>query len=281
MRRPICAATACLLVALTSACVEPPVKPIPDAARRSVGAVAGEVSGLQASNTSTLGARGSSEGTRLGAAQGAAMMSGGGGLVGLVLVGVGAAVGAVKGSAEARSEDVVDATRTNLRIALQEIDFNAELRHRLATSKGAGDIAIVIMAPGSEAVPSQTDAGTPVGQLMTVEYRLGLYGENLVNPSIGLRVVAAVQVQSPDRRQIIHQAIWVYCGERRDFVQMAADDASGLRAQMYNAAAVLGEAIPYDLYVSRQPRPLAIKGACMDFADLPSGIGRRPGPARF
>jgi hypothetical protein len=280
MRRLPFATTACLLALLTAACAEPPVKPIPDAARRSVGAVAGEVSGLQLSNTSTLGARGSSEGTRLGAAQGAAMLSGGGGLVGLVLLGVGAAVGAVKGSAEARPEEVVDATRANLRRVLQNTDFNAELRHRLATSKGAGDIEIVMVAPGGGPLPPQTEAGTPVGHGMIVEYRLGLYGEHLVNPTIGLRVVVAVQVQSPDRRQVIHRALWVYCGERRDFVQYGADDAAALRSQMYNAAAVLGEAIPYDLYVSKQPRPLR-NGSCMDFTDLPSGIGRRPGPVRF
>jgi len=274
-------ATACLLGALTSACAEPPVKPLPEAARRSVGAVAGEVSGLQISNTAGLGARGSSEGTKLGAAQGAAMMSGGGGLLALALMGVGAAVGAVKGSVEARPEEVVDATRANLRSALRDTDFSAELRHRLASSRGAGDIEIVAVAPDGAPVPTQTEAGTPVGHLMTVEYRLGLYGENLVNPSIGLRIVVRVLVQSPDRLQGIHQATWVYCGERRDFVQMAADDAARLRSQMANAAAVLGEAIPYDLYVSKQPRPLGINGACMDFTDLPSGIGRRPGPARF
>jgi hypothetical protein len=265
---------------LLSACAEPPVKPIPEAARRSVGAVAGEVSGHQIANTSALGARGSSEGTRLGAAQGAAMMSGGGGLIALVLVGVGAAVGAVKGSAEARPEDVVDATRANLRTALQDIDFSELLRHRLASSKGAGDIEVVTVAPGSGPVPLQTEAGTPVGHLMTVEYRLGLYGENLVNPSIGLRVLVAVQVQSPDRRQIIHQGLWAYCAERWDFVQLAANNAVGLRGQIAHAAAVLGEAIPYDLYVSKQPRTLR-GGACMDFTDLPSGIGRRPGPAPF
>jgi hypothetical protein len=281
MRRLSVATTTCLLAALTAACAEPPVKPIPDAARRSVGAVAGEVSGLQLSNTSTLGARGSSEGTKLGAAQGAAMMSGGGGLVGLVLLGVGAAVGAVKGSAEARPEEVVDATRASLRSALQNTDFGEDLRHRLATSKGAGDVEIVALARGGGPVPAQTESGTLVGHLMTVEYRLGLYGEHLVNPNIGLRVVVAVQVQSPDRRQVIHQALWIYCGERRDFVQYGADDAAALRAQMGNAAAVLGEAIPYDLYVSKQPRPLKINGSCMDFTDLPSGLGRRPGPVRF
>lgn len=33
------------------------------------------------------------------------------------------------------------------------------------------------------------------------------------------------------------------------------------------------EAIPYDLFVSKVPRPL--KGYCMDFSDLPSGYGTK------
>ena len=37
---------------------------------------------------------------------------------------------------------------------------------------------------------------------------------------------------------------------------MAANNAAALRAQIDQAAAVLAEAIPYDLYVSKQPRHL-------------------------
>jgi hypothetical protein len=37
------------------------------------------------------------------------------------------------------------------------------------------------------------------------------------------------------------------------------------------AAVVLAEAIPYDLYVNKQPRSLQTsKPRCMDFSDLPS-----------
>jgi hypothetical protein len=49
-----------------------------------------------------------------------------------------------------------------------------------------------------------------------------------------------------------------------------------LRAQIDHAAAVLAEAIPYDLYVSKRPRHLLFNSTCMDFSDLPSGIGRPP-----
>ena len=52
--------------------------------------------------------------------------------------------------------------------------------------------------------------------------------------------------------------------------------AALLRQQINTAAAVLAEAIPYDLFVSKVPRPL--KGYCMDFSDLPSGFGiKAPG----
>jgi hypothetical protein len=116
--------------------------------------------------------------------------------------------------------------------------------------------------------------------VIALEYRVNIYGEHLVNPKIGVRGVVTAQVQSADRKQMIHRATWSYCGERYDFVQMAADSAVIFRGQIANAAAVLGEAIPYDLYVNKEPRTLRIKGVCMDFSDLPSGIGKQPGPAR-
>jgi hypothetical protein len=63
-------------------------------------------------------------------------------------------------------------------------------------------------------------------------------------------------------------------------VQMAANNGAALRAQIDRAAAVLAEAIPYDLYVSKRPRHLLFNSTCMDFSDLPSGIGRPPVPTR-
>jgi hypothetical protein len=54
---------------------------------------------------------------------------------------------------------------------------------------------------------------------------------------------------------------------------MAADNAAALRAQIDWAASVLAEAILYDPYVGKQPRPLQTsKRPCMDFGDPP---GRR------
>jgi hypothetical protein len=263
-----------------SACVEPPVKPIPDSSRRSVLSISGDVSGVKDSDTSKLGARGADEGGRLGALQGAAEVSKGGSLLGVLLMPVGAAVGGAKGAAEAQSTDVVDETRSNLRIAIQETDFTELLRSRLAASKAAGDIEIVGVTTGASTAPRQGKDGPVAGHVVAVEYRMNIYGEHLVNPDVGIYVRVTAQVQSPDRRQMIHKATWSYCGERQHFVQLGANKAAVLRAQIDNAAAILAEAIPYDLYVSNQPRKLAIKGACMDFSDLPSGIGKQPGPAR-
>ena len=94
-------------------------------------------------------------------------------------------------------------------------------------------------------------------------------------------MLVRAQVRDPNRRQQLHQATWAWCGERYHFVQTAANNAAVLRAQIDQAAAVLAEAIPYDLYVSKQPRRLQTTSPpCMDFSDLPSGIGRRPLPAR-
>lgn len=266
---------------LTAACVEPPVKPIPDASRRTVLSISGDVSGVKDSDTSKLGARGSAEGGRMGAAQGAAATASSGSLLGLLLMPVGAAVGGAKGAAEAQTEDTVDATRNNLRMAIQQTDFSELLRSRLEASKAAGDIQIVGITNGSATAPLQATNGGPApSHVLAIEYGLNIYGENYVNPQIGIRVVVKAQVLSPDRKQVIHQATWAYCGERRHFVEMGYDNAADLRAQMDNAATVLAEAIPYDLYISKQPRALKIKGVCMDFSDLPSGIGKLRGPAR-
>ena len=209
---------------LTSACVEPPVKPIPDASRRTVLSISGDVSGVKDSDTSKLGARGSAEGGRMGAAQGAAVTASSGSLLGLLLMPVGAAVGGAKGAAEAQTEDAVDATRNNLRMAIQQTDFSEMLRSRLEASKAAGDIQIVGITNGSATAPLQATNGGPApSHVLALEYGLNIYGESYVNPQIGIRVVVKAQVLSTDRKQVIHQATWAYCGERRHFVEMGYD----------------------------------------------------------
>jgi hypothetical protein len=279
------AGAAFILAALTAACSEPPVKPIPDAARKSVTAVSADIQGVRTSDTSTLGARGSDEGGRLGSLQGAATVLGNsnGSLLGLVLAPIGAAVGAAKGASEARSPEIVDEARTNLRLALQETDFTELLKQRLAASR-SGTVTFTTVTAGAASAPAVTGAGAPVGHVIALEYRMDLVREHLVNPAVGVYLQVSAQVQSPDRRQMVHTATWHYCGPRADFVQMGANNGAGLRAQIAQAAAVLGEAIPYDLYVSRQPRSLKAQQlgsikmfvGCMDFSDLPSRTGQVP-----
>jgi hypothetical protein len=209
----------------------------------------------------------------LGAQQGAAILPGGGGILGLAVMGVGAIVGGVKGANEAQREDVVDQTRVFLRTALEETDFTELLRARLAASKAAGDVEIVNMTSAAVPLPSVANAATVPDHFLAIEYRLGLQREDLVNPKVGILVLVRAQVRDPNRQQQIHQATWAYCGARYHFVQMAANNAAALRAQIDQAAAVLAEAIPYDLYVSKQPRHLLMNSTCMDFRDLPSGRG--------
>jgi hypothetical protein len=120
----------------------------------------------------------------------------------------------------------------------------------------------------------------PASHVIAVDYRLAIQREHLVNPKVGIIVLVRAQVRDPNRKQLVHQATWAYCGDRYHFVQMAADNAAALRAQIDQAAAVLAEAIPYDLYVSKQPRHLLMNSSCMDFSDLPSGIGRQRRPVR-
>lgn len=280
MRIVVFAGAACILAALTAACAEPPVTPIPDAIRQSVNTVSADVSGMKDSDTSKLGARGSEEGSKLGAQQGFATVqrnTGGGSLLGLFVLGpIGAAVGSAKGSSEAQSVEIADVTRSNLRLAIQETDFTEVLRQRLAASRAAGPVQISAVTAGAASAPAVTTAGVPVGHVIALEYRLNVYGEHLVNPEIGVHVRVNAQVQSSDRKQLIHRATWVYCGERYHWVQMGADNAAAFRAAIDKAATVLAEAIPYDLYVSRQPRRLNVKDVCMDFSDLPSRTGQVP-----
>lgn len=285
MKRAIFVGAASILAALTAACVEPPVKPIPDSIRGSVAAVSADLSGVKDSDTSKLGARGSDEGGKLGALQGAATVARNtNSLIGmLVLMPVGAAVGGAKGAAEAQSPEIVDQTRANLRLAIQETDFAEMLRQRLATSK-AGLVDFSTVSAGASSAPLITAAGAPVGHVIALEFRLHIYNEYFVNPLVGVFVRVTAQVQSPDRKQVVHTATWSYCSQRADFVQMAANNAAAFRAEISRAAAVLGEAIPYDLYVSRQPRALRAQelgnlkmyAGCMDFSDLPSRTGQTP-----
>ena len=255
-------------------CAQAPVQPIPEAARRSVTSVSGDVSGLKQADTSRLGARGSAEGAQLGAQQGATVLPGGGGLLGLAVMGVGAIVGGVKGANEAQREDVVDQTRVFLRTAIEDTDFTELLRARLASSKAAGDIEIINVTSQATPLAAVPDGARVPDHFLLIEYRLGLQREDLVNPKVGIIVLARAKVRDAGANRQVHQAIWAYCGERYHFVQMAANNGAALRGQIDRAAEVLAEAIPYDLYVSKRPRHLLFNSTCMDFSDLPSGIGR-------
>lgn len=270
-------AVASLVCVLVSACAQPPVTPIPDSTRRTITSISGDVSGIKNSDTSQIGARGSAEGGQRGAAQGVATMTSSGTLLGLLLAPVGAAVGGAKGASEAQTEDVVDATRSDLRLAMQDTDFAEDLRARLAASTIAGDIVVSSMTSGAASAAQQSvtnvSAGSPPSHIIALEYRLAIFHQAHVNPKIALIAQVTAQVQSPDRKQMLHKATWTYCGQPTDFVQMGANNAALLRGQITTAAAVLAEAIPYDLFVSKVPRPL--KGYCMDFSDLPSGTGTK------
>jgi len=268
---------AAIVIAVTlmgAGCPQAPVEPIPEPARRSVTSISGDVSGLKHADTSRLGARGSAEGAQLGAQQGASLLPGGGGLVGLAVMGVGAIVGGVKGANEAQREEVVDQARVFLRTAIEDTDFTELLRARLAASKGAGDIEIINMTSQAAPLATVLDGARIPDHFLVIEYRLGLQREDLVNPKVGIIVLARAKVRNGNANQQLHQSTWAYCGERYHFVQMAANNGAALRAQIDRAAAVLAEAIPYDLYVSKRPRHLLFSSVCMDFSDLPSGIGR-------
>jgi hypothetical protein len=265
-----------IVLSLLSGCAQAPVNPIPEPTRRSVTSISGDVSGLKHADTSRLGARGSAEGAQLGAQQGASILPGGGGIVGLAVMGVGAIVGGVKGANEAQREDVVDQARVFLRTAIEDTDFTELLRARLASSKAAGDVEIINVTSQGTPLAAAPDGARVADHFLVIEYRLGLQREHLVNPTVGIIVLARAKVRSGSANQQLHQATWVYCGARYHFVQMAANYGAALRAQIENAAAVLGEAIPYDLYVSKRPRHLLFNSTCMDFSDLPSGIGRPP-----
>src|SRR5205085_7148980 len=193
---------------LLSACAEPPVRPIAEAARRSVTSISADVSGIKHSDTSKLGARGSAEGAQLGAQQGASLLPGAGGVLGLAVMGVGAIVGGVKGANEAQREDVVDQTRVFLRTAVEDTDFTELLRSRLAASKAAGDVEIINVT--SQAVPLSSVANSAAvpGHFLAIEYRLGIEREDLVNPKIGVLVLARARVRDPGAGQQVHEATW-------------------------------------------------------------------------
>jgi|GEM_PF-726976 len=273
-------AIASVVCFFVSACAEPPVKPVPEATLQTITSISGNISGAKNSDTSQIGARGSDEGARRGATQGAATTIGSGTLLGLLIAPVGAAIGGAKGAAEAQSENVVDDTRTELRLAMQDTDFADDLRARLAASNIAGNIVVSSVTVGpltaaQQGVTNVSASGAP-SHVVAIEYRLAIFHQAHVNPKIALVARVTAQVQSPDRKQMLHKATWTYCGQPTDFVQMGANNAALLRQQINTAAAVLAEAIPYDLFVSKVPRPL--KGYCMDFSDLPSGFGiKAPG----
>lgn len=235
-----------------------------DSARSSVTSVSIEISGSTLSEADTIGARGSREGTRRSAAQSAnTNIPGAVGLLGGLLI---QGVAAAKGAAEAQPHVVVDEARAGLQGAMQQADFGERLKARLVGSRAGGSIEVAAVVVGGSRAPLDDAAGRPVSQVVSLEYRLMLFAPADVNPDIGLVARVTARVRSPDRLRVLHTATWTYCGERRNFVQMGANDGALLRRQIDSAAAVLAPAILHDLYVGREPRK-AVDG-CMDFADL-------------
>lgn len=262
-----------LAALLLPACAEVPVSPVSTSTRQGISTIATDISGIKDSDTSNVAARGKDEGGKRGAAQGMAATASSGSLLGLLLMPVGAAVGGAKGAAEAQSEDVVDSARSDLRLAMQQTDFGEDLRTRLAASTQFGELQVASVTVGAASAGRGDAAGGPPPHVLTLEYKLGIFAPFHVNPKIALIAQVTAQLQSPDRRQMLHKATWTWCGAPQPFLQVAANEASQLRDQIKTAAAVLAEAIPYDLLVSKEPRRLA--GLCMDFSNLPSGYGQK------
>ncbi len=99
---------------------------------------------------------------------------------------------------------------------------------------------------GSSSTPLMTGAGEPVGHVITLEYTMNLYSDYLVSPKVRVHVSVTAQVQSPDRKQMLHSATWTCCGDRYDFVQMGSTSAAAFQgADRRCCSGVLGEAIPY------------------------------------
>jgi hypothetical protein len=258
-----------VLAMAVSACAPPLVTPMSADLRKAVTSVGADVSGMSHSDTSQLGARGSKEGADKGAASAAgSVVRGGGSLLGILIVApFAAAVGAASGASNARSEDVVDAARLGLRQALQESDFTTILRTKVT---GIGVTNTVTMVSVAQAVPLPANtAGSR--HVLTLEYQLGLLRDGVVVPKVGIVALVKGQMLSPDRSQVLHTNTWIYCGPVRDFVEMSRDRGAPLRVEIDRAAAVLAEAIHYDLFVSSTKRFAKPQPECMDLSDLPNG----------
>jgi hypothetical protein len=126
------------------------------------------------------------------------------------------------------------------------------------------EIVVVAVKPSAAAIPDA--AAKPVSQIVSLDYRLLLNGPAEVNPDVGLVARITVRVLSHDRQRLFYTATWTYRGERLPFVRMGLGNGAARWQQMNSAAAVLSEAILYDLYVNRKPRK--VTDGCMDFSDL-------------
>ena len=154
---------------------------------------------------------------------------------------IGAAVGSAKGASDAQSELVVDDTRANLRIAMQETDFGGLLRSRLATAgvparlrSSARRLALELaMASGREAGRPGHGAGVKVGTADLEDD----------NPEIGVAVTVTAQATSPPKT-LLDTATWTYGSPRQDFVEMGANQGAALRSEIDTAATILARPFP-------------------------------------
>ena len=252
------AAAAAVGAALLSAC-SAPVNPVREEVRRTVTGISADLSGVKHSDTGNLGARGSEEGASKGAAQ---AMSQATSLLGLLILPI---VGGAAGAASARPAEEVDPARANIRLAIQETDFNEMLRQRLMRSTAGGQVRVVDVSSGGTGGPASPGAS----HVVTLEYQLGIVRIGAVVPDVTVIVAFKGQLLSPDRQKVLHSNTWVYCGDFRNFIEAGQNSGAHFRTEMQRAAQVIGDAILYDLFVNNEPRGFGSRRPCLNFNNLP------------
>ncbi|MBM3644247.1 MAG: hypothetical protein FJX02_07890 [Alphaproteobacteria bacterium] len=244
------------------------VTPIREEVRLSVKTIAAEVIANPVSAMPVMGARGSREGSQIGA-RGAA---GSATVTGSVLMGpLSTLIGAIGGAISAESAEAVDAARAGIQSALDGTDIVSLVVERLRTGTLNG-ATLVAVEPGDRRKPLNAVDGTPVTNPLRLTFDVGVRAFGTINPDIMVTVSVDAALWAMNRTSLAHQGRWTYCSALVPFIQMGAEDGARVRAYILEGARRATDAVLHDLLRVDAKRHEIGTTTCTPIDDVP----RRP-----
>lgn len=166
---------------------------------------------------------------------------------GIVLMPLGALVGAIVGAATSHSEAEISQAQRSIAAALTETDVTGRIRADMVATAPHG------------ATLEAVDTAMPTGfdQVLEVEVRsIGFTsssGDFSYDPDVTTWVIARTRVRRTTDDACLYERLWLYRSPEQAYFTLAAANAQVMRTELQTAAVRLAARMADDLFVATQP----------------------------